>query len=202
MFQVLCDDGLPVGIVNDYQLEHNELDRYRVLLLPNPNLTPTQHRAVQAFAVAGGVVIHNDSRWKWSDPTGTAMAAAAFRRVIGPHLNDAPVRIRGGPQGLYAVSYDNNGKLVVAVTNDFSFVQIVNRNNIPHEIKDPPPVATGVEIVWRQGVPRAPGPGFRLEAAEVITGTRLRLERSPGVYSVKLPPIEYMALVTVNHVPS
>jgi hypothetical protein len=111
------------------------------------------------------------------------------------------VRIKGGPQGLYAVSYDDNEKLVVAVTNDFSFVQIVNRNNIPPEINDPPPAATGLEIVWRQGVPRTPGPGFRLEAAEVITGIRLRIKRSPGVYRVKLPPIEYMALVTVNQAP-
>jgi hypothetical protein len=198
MYQVLCEDGLPVGVVNDHQLEHNELDAYRLLLLPNPNLTPTQHRAVQAFTDAGGVVIYNDSNWEWSNPAGTAGAAAAFRRVVGSYYGHAPVRVTGGPQGRYAVSYDNNGKLVVAVTNDFSWVQITNRGDIPTTIRKPPPPAAGVEVAWQRGTPRVVGPGFRLRATEAITGIRLRIERSPGVYRVTLPPIHHMALVTVN----
>jgi hypothetical protein len=201
MYQALCEDGLPVGIVNDGQLEHGRLEGYRLLLLPDPDLTPAQHRAVLAFTGAGGVVIHNDPNWRWSDPTGTAIAAAAFRRVLGRYANDAPVRVSGGPQGRYAVSYDNNGKLVVAVTNDFAWVQITNRNSIPPTINLPPPPAAGVQVAWRQGVPRTLGLGFRLQATEVITGARLRIERSPGVYRVRLPPIEFMALVVVNQAP-
>jgi hypothetical protein len=200
MYQVLCEQGLPVGIVNDRQLEHSGLHAHRLLLLPNPNLTPVQHRAVLAFAGAGGVVIHNDSNWRWSDPAGTTIAAAAFRKVIGRYANDAPVRVRGGPPGRYAVSYDNKGKLVVAVTNDFSWVQITNRNNIPPSINLPPRAAAGVEVAWRQGVPRILGPDLRFQATEAITGIRLRIERSPGVYKVKLPPIDSMALVVVNAV--
>jgi sporulation protein YlmC with PRC-barrel domain len=33
-FQVLSEDGLPVGVVNDLQLEEGELAGYRVLVLP------------------------------------------------------------------------------------------------------------------------------------------------------------------------
>jgi hypothetical protein len=201
MYQVLCEDGVPAGIVNDHQLEHGQLGGYRVLLLPNPNLTPAQHRAVLAFTGAGGVVIHNNSNWGWSDRGGTALAAAAFRRVIGPYYDDAPVRVRSGPRGCYAVSYESNGELVVAVTNDFSWVQIINRNNIPSTINPRAPDAEGVVVAWRQGVPRLLGPGFRLQATEAITGIRLRVERSPGVYWVTLPPIDFMALVVVKPVP-
>jgi hypothetical protein len=121
--------------------------------------------------------------------------------VIGQYANDAPFRIRGGPKGRYAVSYDNNGKLVVAVTNDFSWVQISNLNDIPRPTNPPPPAATGVEVAWRLGVPRTPGPSFRLQATEAITGIRLRIVRAPGVYRVTLPPIDFMALIVVNHIP-
>jgi hypothetical protein len=146
-------------------------------------------------------VIHNDSTWRWSHPAGTAIAAAAFREVIGQYYNAAPVRVTGGPQGRYAVSYDNNGKLVVAVTNDFSWVQIITPNNIPPTANLPPRAAAGVEVGWKQGVPSFLDPEiFRLQAREAVTGIRLRIERSPGVYRVKLPPIDYMALVVVSPV--
>ena len=49
-YRVLAEEGVPVGIVNDDQLEHGELDGYRLLVLPNPGrLSSAQLRAVTAF---------------------------------------------------------------------------------------------------------------------------------------------------------
>jgi hypothetical protein len=100
-FQVLSEDGLPVGIVNDDQLEQGELDSYRLLVLPNPDeLTDWQQRAVAAFRARRGAVIKNDPAWAWSDPDGRPAAAAAFRGQTGHRYGagsrhgraDGPVR--------------------------------------------------------------------------------------------------------------
>jgi len=42
-YEVLTEDGLPIGVVNDEQLDHGGLDGYSLLILPNPNeLTPAK----------------------------------------------------------------------------------------------------------------------------------------------------------------
>jgi hypothetical protein len=170
------------------------------LLLPNPDLTAAQARAVLHFTSGGGIVIHNDPDWHWSDTAGTDAAAAAFRKAIRPHVSDAPVHVTGGPEGRYAMSYENNRQLIVAVTNDFGWVQPTNRNNIPPVINSPAPPAAGVQVAWRRPL-RSPDPYFRVRAIEAITKVRLRIERSPGMYRVSLPPFDYMALLVVNTLP-
>ena len=105
-YQALTEDGVPVGIVNDQQLEHGELDGYRLLVLPNPNgLSHGQQLAVTAFKTNGGTVIENDPAWPWSDPNAGDAAAAAFRAALGRHIKAAPLRVTGGPTGRYAVAY-------------------------------------------------------------------------------------------------
>ena len=108
-YQALTEDGVPVGIVNDHQLAHGELDGYRVLVLPKPNgLTHGQQLAVTAFRASGGTVIENDPAWPWSDPNAGDAAADAFRAALGGHLKAAPLRVTGGPTGRYAVAYHKN----------------------------------------------------------------------------------------------
>lgn len=160
-YQVLTEDGVPVGIVNDQQLELGELDGYRLLVLPNPEeLTSGQKEVVTAFRAHRGAVIENDPAWPWSDPNAGDAAAAAFRVALQPYIMAAPVRVTGGPPGRYAVSYRGRGRLVVAVTNDFSRVQI--RWKIG-EVNSPAPAAAGVRVTWRKGhgLPQAPRPFCR-----------------------------------------
>src|SRR5262245_24514726 len=65
-YQVLSEDGLPVGIVNDDQLEGGELDGYALLILPNPKeLTSGQEGEVAAFRARGGAVLENDPPLPW-----------------------------------------------------------------------------------------------------------------------------------------
>jgi hypothetical protein len=195
---VLTEDGLPVGVVNDQQLEQGELDGYRLLVLLNPDeLTPTQQQAVAVFTAHGGVVIENDPAWAWSDPAGNEAAAAAFRAALERYVSAAPVRVTGGPTGRYAVGYRRGGRLVVAVTNDFSWVQIRWKKGGENPAA---PAANGVRVRWRKGhgLPQAPGRFHRLRAFEAITGMELRVEEADRGYQVDLPEIEFMALLVVT----
>jgi hypothetical protein len=205
-FQVLSEDGLPVGIVNDRQLDRTELDDYRLLVLPNPyELRPSQQQAVGAFRARGGAVLENDPAWEWSDPATRSAAAAAFRAALRPGLETAPIRVTGGPANLYAVSYCRERRLVVALTNDFSWVQISSRDDVPAAVNQPAPPATGVEVTWRTGrglpqIPR-PWPGFqRFRAVEAISGATLEVERLGDGHRVRLPPFPFMALLVVTPV--
>lgn len=206
-FGVLSEDGLPAGVVNDEQLEQGELEGYSLLVLPNPDeLTPTQQQTVAAFKARGGVVIENNPAWAWSDPAGTDAATAAFRATLEPHLGTAPVQVTGGPAGCYAVSYRKPGRLLVAVTNDFSWVQFSTINSpIPDdEVNTTPPAAQGVQVAWRtgNGLPQPPAPGHppgprRPHAIEAVSGTTLSVQQVNGGYRVDLPPFQFMALLVV-----
>ena len=202
-FQVLSEDGLPVGVVNDHQLEQDELAGYRVLVLPDPHrLTTAQAAAVAAFRARDGVVIENDPSWVWGDAAGREAAFAALRAAFQPHLDTAPLRVTGGPRGRYAVAYRNGPRLVVAVTNDFEWVQITKRNKPAAEINDPPPRAGGVRVSWRKGhkLPEpsgsSPVPGLR--AVDVVNRKVLTVKSSSAGYRVDLPPFRTMALLVVS----
>jgi hypothetical protein len=200
-YQTLTEDGVPVGIVNDQQLEHGELDRYRLLVLPDTgDLTASQHRAIEAFKTGGGAVIENDPAWPWSDPNAGDAAAAAFRRTLNRHIRAAPLRVTGGPSGRYAAAYYNSERLVVAVTNDFSWVQWQWTDD---DINAPAPLAAGVRVTWRKdaGLLQGPDRAVQLRAVEAITGQTLNVERSPSVYRVILPRFKFMALLVVTREP-
>jgi hypothetical protein len=201
-YKVLTEDGLPIGVVNDEQLEQGELDGYSVLILPNPSeLTSRQADAVAGFTARHGAVIENNPAWAWSDPAGSNAAAAAFRAVLRPHLATAPVQVTGGPAGRYAVSYRKPGRLLVAVTNDFSWVQFSTLFK-PIEQKDinpAPPEATGVHVIWRAGQRPHRGPRPRRpHAIEVVSKRSLPVHRFSGGYRVELPEFPFMALLVVT----
>jgi hypothetical protein len=203
---VLSEDGLPVGVVNDDQLEQGELEGYSLLILPTPNeLTPAQQQTVAVFKARGGAVIENDPAWAWSDPAGTDAAAAAFRAVLETLQGTAPVQVTGGPPGRYAVSYRKPGRLLVAVTNDFGWVQFSTINNpIPEdEVNPTAPPAEDVHVTWRKsnGLPQPPGQQphpHQPRAIEVISGTTLSVHEINGSYRVDLPTFPFMALLVVR----
>jgi hypothetical protein len=203
-YKVLSEDGLPVGVVNDDQLERGELDGYTLLILPNPDeLTSAQHQTLAVFRAGGGVVIENDPAWAWSDPAGTDAAAAAFRATLKPHVGTAPVRVTGGPAGRYAVSYRKPGRLVVAVTNDFSCVQFSTlKKPIPQDKINPtPPRVEGVQVTWRPrgAPPHTPnGRVRRPRVIETLSGKRLTVREIDGAYRVDLPSFQFMALLVIT----
>ncbi len=146
--------------------------------------------------------------WSWADPAGRAAAFAAFRAAISSKLAaTAPVSVTGGPSGRYAVPYRSDGRLVVAVTNDFSWVQITKRR-MPGDPPLPPtnkraPPAAGIRVTWRKGhgLPEQwdwfPFP--RLFAFEAVEKKTLPIERLSGGYRVTLPAFDFMALLVVGN---
>jgi hypothetical protein len=214
-YQVLCEDGLPVGVVNDHQLERGSLTGYRLLYLTNPTeLTNVQRQRVDQFRAGGGIVIGNHPDWAWSDPALRAAAAAGLRAALAPRLGTAPLVVRGGPRGRYGVAYRNNEKLVVAVTNNFNWVQVTRPDDDEGEgdvepsvdANPPPPQATGVEVLWRRGhgLPQSylPTRLHRLRAIDAISRATLPVRAFTGGYSVSLPPFDFMALLVVTSAPS
>ena len=208
-FQVLSEEGLPVGVVNDHQLEQGELAGYRLLMIPDrEHLTPSQTRVVADFAAAGGTVVDNDRSWVWGDPGGRAAALAALRAVLLRHAATAPLRISGGPPGRYGVGYRKGGALVVAVTNDFSWVQITGRpeeddeTDVDSVVNPRPPPASRVKVAWRRGhgLPEKwdeiPFP--RIRAIEAISRRTLDIGLDRGGNRVELPRFQEMALLVVS----
>jgi hypothetical protein len=176
-------------------------------VLPNADeSTRAQQQSVKAFKAHGGAVIENDPAWPWSDPDSRHEAAAAFRFAVGrPSAATAPLRVTGGPAGGYAVSYLDRraGRLVVAVTNEFSWVQIAGLEDVPPVINPPAPPVEGVRVTWNTGhglpeIPRLWPFLYRLRAIEAIKGTTLNVERVPRGYRVNVPKLAFMALVVVT----
>jgi hypothetical protein len=159
---------------------------------------------VAAFKARGGIVLKNNPAWPWSDPAGSAQAAAAFRTALRRHLRRAPLQVSGGPPGRYAVAYQKPGQLLVAVTNDFSWVQFSTLNHpIPKRKVNPtPPRAEGVRVRWRTThlpEPPSPAPPHELSAIEAVCNKKLTVYTDRTGYHVDLPSIRFMALLVVTH---
>lgn len=201
-FWVLSEEGVPVGVVTDDQLEDGALRGYELLVLPDPNtLNDGQRSSVDRFKLSGGAVIENDPAWPWSTPGQTDEAKAAFRTKVLEHAASAPVRVTGGPDGRYAVIYHRPGRLVVAVTNDFGWVQITKRDEVPKVINEAPAAAEGVRAAWKPELlptPVVPPRPSRPRATEAISGTELTVHEIGGGYRVDLPPFPFMALVVIT----
>jgi hypothetical protein len=209
-FGVFVRAGLPVGIVNDYQLEHNLLAGYQVLFLPTPNeLSGVQKKSIRQFVNRGGILLKNSQGVLWSNPLTNAAAEGAFRAEIQPVITcmPPPVHVIGGINKIHAVAFeDKKGRrLLVAVTNDYSWVRWV-----PPPVDDPddepndadsgglppvdtprPPLVSAVDVLVRNR--RPPRRIF-----EALSGTPLSRQVIPHGYKVRLPDFQTMALLVVH----
>jgi hypothetical protein len=79
----------------------------------------------------------------------------------------------------------DDSRLVVAVANDFSFVQTKSRRSL----NPAPSAVSGVEVVWRigHGLPEARGKGAPLPVFDAVGGHTLQAEAIPDGYNVSLP---------------
>lgn len=194
-FGVFVREGLPVGIVNDYQLARGQLEGYRLLFLPNPNeLTPAQRRIVEQFQAKGGVVLRNDPGWPWSIPGRTPEAIKAFRRLLAEHLDTAPVLVTGGPEKMHSVAFRHPGKdrLVVAISNDFTWVQLKqNLRQSKQTINSPPPAIKGITVEINSS-------SYPQKIFEVLSGQSLKFEHNYKGYKIIVPEFSKMAVIVVE----
>lgn len=187
--------GLPCGIVNDYQLEQDQLEGYQVLFLPNPDeLTHAQKNTIRRFVARGGILLKNNRVWPWSDPNMTDTAVQAFRAVIQRVIKYiAPaVQVLSSAQRMHAVAFEDRSRrrLVVAVTNDYSWVQWRMGNDPIPQINLPPAPIKAVVLVKNRRRP--------LQITEVLSGTSLVAESIPQGYKVRLPEFPTMVLLVVQ----
>lgn len=197
-FSVFVRSGLPVGLINDYQLEKNQLEGYRVLFLPNPDeLTRAQKNAIRLFVARGGILIKNNPEWLWSDPLKTAEAARAFRLGLSNLIEclGAPVQVISSARKMHGVAYEDSRKrrLVVAVTNDYSWVQWLASGEVldPADTNPPPGSINDAQVFVK--FRKTPASVF-----EVLSGNSLVLESIPQGYKVRLPDFQTLALLVVQ----
>ena len=195
-YGVLVRLGLPVGLVNDFQLAAGELDGYRLLFLSGfEDLSRAQKREVRKFLARGGKVVVNRPEWKWSDPLGNDGAAAAFREVVERTQKAVPTKVQvvGGVERMHSVAYRGKGenKLVVAVTNDFSWVQTQTVLNIPDVVNPAPPSVNGATVIVRS---------HRLPARvkEVMTGISPRVMPVHRGFKVMLPEFRTLSVLVME----
>ncbi len=194
-FREFVRAGLPVGIVNDRQLDRGLLDGYRLLFLPNPNeLLPTQKEIIAKFKASGGKVIENQADWQWSLPASAEKAVSSFQTALQKFVADSPLQVTGAEGKRHAVAYRNptNNQLVVALTQDFSWLQVKIKNqDLKEPLRQPPPALQGVAInVSAKILPK--------KVTEIISGQDLVIENTSSGYKVAVPPFAPMALVVIE----
>jgi hypothetical protein len=190
--------GIPVNIVNDYQLEHNQLKGYQLLFLSNPNeLTSVQKNSIRQFVSRGGILMKNNAGLAWSEPGTNAEAAQAFHVELQSLTGCIvpPVQVFSSTERLHAVAFEDSlsHRLVVAVTNDYSWIQWVSGDSPidPADIHpSPPPVQDAVVVVKN----RTPPTMIR----EVISHIPVFRENIPQGYRVRLPAFQTMALLVIH----
>ncbi len=132
-FGELVRAHVPVGVVNDDQLQRGQLDGYKLLVLPTPHdLDAQQILSVQQFRANGGIVIENQSTWAWHDPNRYAATAADFGTQLMPHLSNVPITLVDGPPNVHMVAHRHAGtnRLVIALVRDFSWVRSLTSSEI------------------------------------------------------------------------
>jgi len=192
----LLRQRVPVGVVTDSQLEEGLLDGYQVLFLPAPDaLTPAMQNVVARFEAHGGLVVKQRPEWLWHDPAGGhEQAGAAFLASLKSAAAPAPLRVAGGPEKLHAVGLRRPGSraLVVAMANDFSWVQTGRR----HDESSPsaPPPCRDVTIA----VPESSRPA---KATEAVSGASLPVRLEAGRAVIAVPEFQAMAVVVLEPAP-
>lgn len=193
-FEELGRRGVPVGTVDDFQLDTNRLDGYQVLFLPAPReLTLRQQHTVDRFRATGGTVIEQDPAWSWDDPDAQSAAREALQAQIQPHLATAPVRLELPRAKIHSGMFQNDlaGRMVILVTNDFSWVRI--RRKMAKRLKGvtPPPPISGVNIFVRSQRPPK-------RVYDVLAATDLDSDVVSGRMRVRIPTFQTLAVVNIE----
>jgi hypothetical protein len=218
-FTALLRAHLPVGILTDSQLEQGRLDGCGLLFLPSTGrLTPAMRAAVDAFRSRGGCVVEQRPDWAWHEPGAFGRVSGAFLGEAARSRTRAPVEARGGPEKMHMVAFSGtDGRLTVALVNDFSWVQTGSKpapagmktaaaaTRAPSAEGEDEPVigggaggvpepCRGVRVTLR--LPARPG-----TVADRVTGRVLPVGGGDGAWTVDVPEFDCMAVLEVAAAP-
>ena len=197
VFGVFTRLKTPIDIINDFQLEQG-LQGYKILYLPMPmELTLKQRNSVNNFVANGGILLTNQMNWDWSNPSTFSMTELEFSKIVKRLVtcSNPKVEIRSARQKFHVVSYQNssNSRLVVAMVNDFSFVQKHPRNgSLVPNINSVPPSVNDVEVL----INNTASPS---SIKEIVTGINLNYQIVSGKCRIAIPAFSIMAFVVVEY---
>jgi hypothetical protein len=194
-FGVLSREALPVGIVNDYQLQKGQLDGYKVLFLPNPDeLTPEQKNVIDEFKKKGGIVLKNNPEWDWSNPDKLETAKTAFKEVIQKYKASSPIEVNGSMNNLHVVPYIKQAKdeMIVCITQNFDWVQISGAITTNEEkINEPPTSVHDVKVtIYTKQAPK--------KVFDAVSGKQLTVQPGVNCFDVFLPEFQFFAVLVMN----
>lgn len=221
-FEGFLKARIPVGIVNDSQFTPEGLRGYQVLYVWDRSaLSPAQATVVGQFEKSGGTVVTDPAPGRWSATESNATAVTAMAGLAARHRSTAPVSVTGSPTGMRAIAYSQHPgegvtRLVVAVVNDFSHVQLTSvqtnqdlptdpKTRIVHVPKPPPAAVPDAVVHWKQSVALDGRIFTKPTAAYCLVDQspiRVPLQYAAGandLYSAKLPKFQHLALVVVEY---
>ncbi len=209
-FQAGQELGRPVAVFNDDILATGIPDKIRVLYLPNStNLTAGQQANINAFQNRGGVVISNNGLTQWGQRAGYQSGLEQISNAI--RSIPTPVEFVNLPPRVHAVAHSqsalgNDGRIVLALTNDFTYVQgstifepiaanLVNPT--------PPPVAAGIKAVLRlSDWPQLNANNVEIIAIDPISLQRLTVVRTTETLEVVFPSFAISAWAVIETTPA
>lgn len=221
-FEGFLKARVPVGVVNDSQLTAEGLHGYQVLYVWSRSaLTAAQAREVDQFERSGGAIVEAPGARQWASRAGNTAAAQAMSRIASQHRATSPVSVTGPPAGMRAIPYSQQARggptrLVIAVVNDFSHVQITSvqsdpalqGDTKPRPLPDPNPprpAVTGALVHWKKSMLIDGETHSRPTAAYCIIdqdATRVELTydaESSSRYAARLPRFQHLAMVVIEY---
>lgn len=135
---------LPVRIVTDAQLEDGAVDPFEVLVLVRDEalMSPAMRQTIQGLRATGTEVVVLPEEWGWyGGGDRHRQAGRALRERVEDLPITPPYRVEGGPEALHVEGYrGQDGRLIVALVNHFSWVEAHARRDEPSRTPAPPPV--------------------------------------------------------------
>lgn len=204
---------VPVGVVNDSQLTVDGLQGYQVLYVWDRSaVTQNQATVINQFENSGGTVIEAPAGGQWATLEGNGHAGNAMYAVAAGYRATSPVSVTGSPGGMRAIAYSQRPgegvvRLVIAIVNDFSHVQLtgVGRHGIgDNRAPNPAPGSVSAIVHWKQSI-QMDGTTYREPSAAYFvldrSPIRTRLTYAVGPndqYSATLPRFQHLALVVIE----
>lgn len=209
-FQAGVETGRPVSVINDDILTAGIPNDFKVLYLPNTtSLTAAQLANVTAFKNRGGVVISNDGLTQWGQAAGFRSGVNQIESTIT--ALSTPVEFLGLPARVQAVAHSHettgsDGRIVLAVLNDFSYVQgstifepiAANMVN-----PTPAPVPAGIRAVLKLADwPQLTAANTQIVAVDPLTLARIPVTRTSTTLEIVFPQFAQSSWVVIEAIPS
>jgi hypothetical protein len=168
-----------------------------IVALGYESLSPTILASLQEFQTAGGLVIKGFHDGEWDSSFDALAAQRELLAALLSATDRCKVSVQGGGNAMHSNAFLGEGRLAVALVNDFSWVvanvkRIEKRRGrpVPDGRKDVPAPVLGVRVrVMSRTSPKA--------VFNAVDGNFLPYDFANGLVDIAVPSFKHMALVVV-----